>query len=98
MGSEKECPCAILALRYHSFSEICFNYDELLDELEPDEPPEFPLPLPLPLLLPLLDPVVLAPVVIVKVIDKPSQAHHPPLMSCNSFSSKLSISVSDGRF
>lgn len=65
-----------------------FNYDELLDE-PPDEPElEDPLELPEQFLEPFSEPL-LEPVVI--IIERPLQPHQPPLISCNSSSSKLSI-------
>lgn len=61
-----------------------FNYDELLDE-PPDEPElEEPLELPAQFLVPF-------PELVVIVIERPLQPHQPPLISCNSSSSKLSI-------
>lgn len=61
-----------------------FNYDELLDE-PPDEPElEEPLELPAQFLVPFPELVVID-------IERPLQPHQPPLISCNSSSSKLSI-------
>ena len=77
LGERMSTITTILALRYHSFSEICFNYDELLDELElePDEPPELPEPFPLPESFPFPLPLQ---IVTVKL------THQPPLISSNS--------------